>query len=74
MQVFQQSHLQHPEALGSGGKRIPGCVFELAIKVVNLLLHAAHQQHLHITASVASVTLLSHIFISALLSLEDKTP
>ena len=68
MQVFQQSHLQHLEALGCGDRPIPGCVFELAIKVVYLLLHAAHQ-HLHITASVASVSLLGHIFISALLSL-----
>ena len=67
--MFQQSHLQHPEALGSGGKRIPGCVFELAIKVIYLFLHAAHKQYLHITASVASVGLLCHILFSALLSL-----
>jgi len=50
------------------------CAFELAIKIVYLFLHAAHQEHLHITASVATVSLLGHIFISALLGLEDKTP
>ena len=67
--MLLQSHLQYLEALGSGGKRIPGCVFELAIKIVYLFLQAAHQQHLHITALVASVTLLGHILFSALLSL-----